>query len=75
MKYRVKYRLDDILVEVSGVSGKRPDNLDDNMANAIANGRRLCLERFLRDYKGMTIEHVDGRPRVVGVETEDAWPR
>ena len=71
--YKVKFRLDEILVEVSGISG-RNEYGDSSLAQAIENARRLCLMSFTKEYRGMKIELLDGAPRVVGVETSDAWP-
>jgi len=66
-RYTVKYRLDKILVEVKGV---RAESLE----AAVQAGKDVCLMKLMKPYRGKTIEHWDGRPRVVGIETSDAWP-
>lgn len=73
--YNVKFRLDGILVEVSGLSGKNEYGQEGGLVTAIQNAKDLCLMKLTSPYKGMTLEHLEGRPRVVGVETSDAWPQ
>lgn len=73
MKYKVKFRLDGVLVEVDGVSGKDEFGNEVGLNGAIKNGTKLCLMNLTKPYKGMTLDHLDGYPRVVGVETQDAW--
>lgn len=72
-KYNVKFRLDGVLVEVKGISGQRPYDGEQGLEGAINNARDLCLLKLTQSYKGMTLEHLNGDPRVVGVETSDAW--
>jgi len=73
-KFTVKFRLDEVLVEVRGVRGFNSNTFEDGLKGAIENAKRLCLMHLTKEYKGMTLEHLDGQPRVVGVETFDAWP-
>lgn len=65
-KYRLQYRLDGVLVEVTGINGN-------TLEEAVAAGRRLCLAKLTKEYRGMSLDHLSGWPRVVGVITKDAW--
>ena len=65
-RFHVKYRLDGVLVEVQDVKA-------DTLEQATEQGRRLCLMNLTREYKGMTLDLLNGYPAVVGVETADAW--
>jgi len=65
-KFNVKYRLDGVLIEVQGLKA-------DTLEQATEQGRRLCLLNLTREYKGMTLDYLNGYPAVVGVETADAW--
>lgn len=65
-EYNVKYRLDGILVEVLGVKA-------DNLTEAIEAGKRICLGQFIQEKKGMKLDVLDGRPRIVGVERKGVW--
>lgn len=65
-RYNVMFRLDAVLVEVKDMKAE-------TLAEAIEEGKRLCLMNLTASYKGMTLNHLNGDPRVVGVATADAW--
>jgi hypothetical protein len=72
--FNVKLRLDGVLVELRGVKASDWMSIPDQMSEAMSAAYQLCLMKLTKEYKGMKLDHIDGRPRVVGVETSDAWP-
>jgi len=72
--FHVKLRLDGILVELRNIKTTDWMSTPEQMTEAVEKARNLCLMKLTKEYKGMTLEQLDGRPRVVGVETSDAWP-
>jgi len=72
--FNVKFRLDNVLIEVEGITAQNWLSTSEQLAAASERALRLCLMKFTKEYRGMKIEYIGGRPRVVGVEASDAWP-